>query len=171
MRHIGITGLPLKIYRSVLDRRSLPAVLCSAATCTCSQMSDLGPAGTISWSHTRPLQRQAITSQHESHHIEWHTGAAVLRFHEPLRNCIMPRRVPPGLVEVVLSYCHCCLVDRSLLELLPYLADKGVGVINASVLSMGLLTKQVCLHSRNLKRQPSASCFACHPSPGMRPFV
>ena len=45
-------------------------------------------------------------------------------------------------MEVVLSYCHCCLVDRSLLQLLPYLHSKGVGVINASVLSMGLLTKQ-----------------------------
>ena len=53
------------------------------------------------------------------------------------------RRVPVGVVEVVLSYCHCCLVDRTLLELLPYLADQRVGVINASILSMGLLTKQV----------------------------
>ncbi len=65
------------------------------------------------------------------------------------------RRVPPGLVEVVLSYCHCCLVDRTLLELLPYLADKSVGVINASILSMGLLTKQVRLLSPSPSPSPS----------------
>jgi hypothetical protein len=51
------------------------------------------------------------------------------------------------MVEVVLSYCHCCLVDRTLLQLLPYLHSKGVGVINASVLCMGLLTKQASRHA------------------------
>ena len=51
-------------------------------------------------------------------------------------------RVPPGSVDVVLSYCHLALNDRSLEALIPYLRDKGVGIINASVLSMGLLTPQ-----------------------------
>lgn len=69
VRHIGITGLPLKIYRSVLDR------------------------------------------------------------------------APPGAVDVTLSYCHYCLNDRTLADFIPYLETKGVGVINASCLSMGLLTQ------------------------------
>ena len=69
--------------------------------------------------------------------------------------------MPAGVVEVVLSYCHCCLVDRSLLELLPYLHGKGVGVINASVLSMGLLTKQVCVPTLVSCLQP---CCSIEPS-------
>lgn len=70
VRHIGITGLPLKIYQHVMDRAA------------------------------------------------------------------------PGIIDVMLSYCHYCLNDRSLEDLLPYLRSKGVGVINASCLSMGLLTRR-----------------------------
>lgn len=70
VRHIGITGLPLKIYRYVLDR------------------------------------------------------------------------VPPGTVDVALSYCHYTLLDTSLTELVPYFKDNGLGIINASPLSMGMLTPQ-----------------------------
>jgi L-galactose dehydrogenase len=44
------------------------------------------------------------------------------------------------LVDVVLSYCHHTLADTSLDTLLPYLTDKGVGVVNASPLGMGLLS-------------------------------
>lgn len=51
-------------------------------------------------------------------------------------------RAPKGAVEVVLSYCHHSLNDTSLLELVPYLQDKGVGIISASPLSMGLLSGQ-----------------------------
>ncbi|KAJ3675652.1 hypothetical protein LUZ60_004694 [Juncus effusus] len=43
-------------------------------------------------------------------------------------------------VDVVLSYCHFGLNDSTLLDLVPYLKSKGVGVISASPLSMGLLT-------------------------------
>ncbi len=49
-------------------------------------------------------------------------------------------RVAPGEVETVLSFCHYALNDTSLETLLPYLAAKGVGVINASPTGMGLLT-------------------------------
>lgn len=49
-------------------------------------------------------------------------------------------RVPPGSVDVILSYCHYSVNDSSLLSLLPYLEKKGVGVISASPLAMGLLT-------------------------------
>ncbi len=47
-------------------------------------------------------------------------------------------------MDAVLSYCHYSLNDTSLSALLPYLEQRGVGVINASILSMGLLTPQVC---------------------------
>ncbi|URD72145.1 L-galactose dehydrogenase [Musa troglodytarum] len=49
-------------------------------------------------------------------------------------------RVPPGSVDVVLSYCHYSVNDSALVDLLPYLKSKGVGVISASPLAMGLLT-------------------------------
>lgn len=49
-------------------------------------------------------------------------------------------RVAPGSVDVILSYCHYGINDTSLVDLLPYLKSKGVGVISASPLSMGLLT-------------------------------
>ena len=42
-------------------------------------------------------------------------------------------------VDIVLSYCHYTLSDSSLDTLLPYLTGKGVGVLNASPLGMGLL--------------------------------
>ncbi|KAH7373342.1 hypothetical protein KP509_17G051000 [Ceratopteris richardii] len=50
-------------------------------------------------------------------------------------------RVPEGTIDVVLSYCHYCLNDTALEDLIPYLKSKGVGIINASPLSMGLLTE------------------------------
>ncbi|KAG0490748.1 hypothetical protein HPP92_007611 [Vanilla planifolia] len=50
-------------------------------------------------------------------------------------------RVPPGSVDVILSYCHYGINDSTLLDLLPYLKSKNVGVISASPLAMGLLTE------------------------------
>ena len=50
-------------------------------------------------------------------------------------------RVPPGTVDVILSYCHYGINDSALEDLLPYLKSKGVGVISASPLAMGLLTE------------------------------
>lgn len=47
---------------------------------------------------------------------------------------------PEGTVECVLNFCHYCLNDDELLDYLDYFEEKGVGVINASPLSMGLLT-------------------------------
>ncbi|KAM0826225.1 hypothetical protein ACQ4PT_069020 [Festuca glaucescens] len=49
-------------------------------------------------------------------------------------------RVPPGSLDLVLSYCHYGINDTALLDSLPYLKSKGVGVITASPLAMGLLT-------------------------------
>ncbi|XP_077234003.1 NAD(P)-linked oxidoreductase superfamily protein isoform X2 [Tasmannia lanceolata] len=50
-------------------------------------------------------------------------------------------RVPPGSVDVILSYCHYSINDSTLEDLLPYLKSKGVGVISASPLAMGILTE------------------------------
>ena len=52
-------------------------------------------------------------------------------------------RAPQGAVDTILSYCHNNLADQTLLDLLPYLHEKGVGVISASFSSMGLLRKEV----------------------------
>ncbi|MFT3869635.1 MAG: aldo/keto reductase [Nibricoccus sp.] len=49
-------------------------------------------------------------------------------------------RVPKGIVEAILSFCHYELNDNSLASLLPYCAERGIGVINASPTGMGLLT-------------------------------
>ena len=49
------------------------------------------------------------------------------------------RRCP---LDIVLSYCHFTLQNTRLLtELLPLANERGVGLINASPLSMGLLTQ------------------------------
>lgn len=47
--------------------------------------------------------------------------------------------VPAGTVESVLCFCHYSLNDELLTEYFDYFESKGVGIINASPLSMGLL--------------------------------
>jgi L-galactose dehydrogenase len=51
-------------------------------------------------------------------------------------------QVGPNTVDTILSFCHCELNDDSLLGLVPYLTEKGIGIINASPTGMGLLTPQ-----------------------------
>lgn len=48
-------------------------------------------------------------------------------------------RVP---VDVILSYCHYELNDTALMDLVPLLNERGVGVISASPLGMGLLSSR-----------------------------
>jgi L-galactose dehydrogenase len=43
-------------------------------------------------------------------------------------------------LDVVLSYCHYSLNNTTLVSLLPYVQEKGAGIISAAPLSMGLLT-------------------------------
>lgn len=47
-----------------------------------------------------------------------------------------------GTVESVLNFCHYCLNDDKLLDFLPFFEERGIGVINASPLSMGLLSSR-----------------------------
>ncbi len=70
-------------------------------------------------------------------------GSVVCFIYCSTLSLVLAHRVEPGTVDVILSYCHYCLNDTSLESILPYLEQKGVGVINASILSMGLLTQQV----------------------------
>ncbi|MBV9873506.1 MAG: aldo/keto reductase [Verrucomicrobia bacterium] len=51
-------------------------------------------------------------------------------------------KVGPNIVDTILSFCHYELNDDSLAGLIPYLSEKGVGIINASPTGMGLLTPQ-----------------------------
>jgi L-galactose dehydrogenase len=48
--------------------------------------------------------------------------------------------LPQVDVDAIISYCHYSLNDTALLELLPLLESKNVGLVNASPLSMGLLS-------------------------------
>jgi L-galactose dehydrogenase len=63
--------------------------------------------------------------------------------------------LPEVDVDAIISYCHYSLNDTALLELLPLLESNNVGLVNASPLSMGLLstrgTPQWHLASAELK--------------------
>ncbi|CAM3717021.1 aldo/keto reductase [Marinicrinis lubricantis] len=48
--------------------------------------------------------------------------------------------VPKVELDAIISYCHYSLNDTSLLDLLPLLEEKNIGLVNASPLSMGLLS-------------------------------
>lgn len=50
--------------------------------------------------------------------------------------------VEAGTVESVLNFCHYCLCDDKLSDFLDYFEQKGVGIVNASPLSMGLLSER-----------------------------
>jgi len=43
------------------------------------------------------------------------------------------------VIDTVLSYCHYSLNDSSLADWIPYFQQKGLGIINAAPISMGLL--------------------------------
>lgn len=53
---------------------------------------------------------------------------------------------PVGTVESVLNFCHHCLNDDKLVDYLDYFEERGIGVINASPLSMGLLSQRGVPH-------------------------
>jgi L-galactose dehydrogenase len=54
---------------------------------------------------------------------------------------VLRRAIEACNLDVIISYCHATLLDTTLLtDLLPVAERRGVGIINASPLSMGLLT-------------------------------
>ncbi|XP_076810213.1 uncharacterized protein LOC143452940 [Clavelina lepadiformis] len=60
----------------------------------------------------------------------------------PMENFRTVLEKSPVKIDTVLTYCHASMNDNSLGEYIPYFQSKGVGVINASILSMGLLTNR-----------------------------
>ena len=58
----------------------------------------------------------------------------------PLTN--FPAILDHTQLDTILSFCHYTLFDTSLTDLIAYLEEKEAGIINASPLSMGLLTNQ-----------------------------
>lgn len=69
--------------------------------------------------------------------IVGHVGITDLQL-ENLRWVV--EHTPEGTVESVLNFCHYCLCDDSLTEYFDFFEQRGVGIINASPLSMGLLS-------------------------------
>ena len=49
---------------------------------------------------------------------------------------------PAGTIESVLNFCHYCLNDDKLIDYLDYFEERGIGIINASPLAMGLLSQR-----------------------------
>lgn len=49
---------------------------------------------------------------------------------------------PAGTVESVLNFCHYCLNDDKLADYFDFFEERGIGIINASPLSMGLLSQR-----------------------------
>ncbi|MBQ9399020.1 MAG: aldo/keto reductase [Bacteroidales bacterium] len=71
----------------------------------------------------------------------------------------MVEHVPAGTVESVLNFCHYCLCDDRLTEFLDFFESRGIGVINASPLSMGLLSSR---GAPAWHPAPKALMDACH---------
>jgi len=63
-----------------------------------------------------------------------HTGVCGL----PL--ALFEQFLPEADVDAVISYCHYSLNDSTLTRLIPLLEQRGTGLVNASPLSMGLLS-------------------------------
>ena len=49
---------------------------------------------------------------------------------------------PEGTIESILNFCHYCLNDDLLLDYLDFFEERVIGIINASPLSMGLLSQR-----------------------------
>ncbi len=54
----------------------------------------------------------------------------------------MVEHTEPGTVESVLNFCHYCLCDDALADYMDFFESHGVGIVSASPLSMGLLTRR-----------------------------
>lgn len=55
---------------------------------------------------------------------------------------LVVEKVQDGTVESVLNFCHYCLNDDKLNDFFDFFEKHGVGIINASPLSMGLLSER-----------------------------
>lgn len=73
-------------------------------------------------------------------------------------------QVETGTISTVLSYCRATLFDQELLSDLPFFTEKGVGVINASPVAMGLLSNRgpPSWHPANQKLKEACQQAALH---------
>jgi len=76
------------------------------------------------------LRRQGVVS---------HVGITDLQI-ENLKWVV--EHVEEGTVESILNFCHFCLCDDALTDHLDFFEQHGVGIVNASPLSMGLLSQR-----------------------------
>ena len=74
-----------------------------------------------------------------------------------------------GTVESVLNFCHYCLCDDALNDYLDFFEQHGVGIVNASPLSMGLLSHRGVPQWHPAPKplvdacqQAAAHCAECH---------
>lgn len=72
--------------------------------------------------------------------------------------------VPAGTVESILCFCHYCLNDDLMTEYFDWFESRGIGIINASPLSMGLLSSRGVpdWHPANLKLVEACARAAKH---------
>ncbi|MEK4235541.1 aldo/keto reductase [Paenibacillus sp. FSL H7-0714] len=71
--------------------------------------------------------------------------------------------LPKVDVDAIISYCHYSLNDTSLLSLLPLLKSLGTGLVNASPLSMGLLSTRGTPDWHPASQELKATCkLAAH---------
>lgn len=63
-----------------------------------------------------------------------------------------------GTVESILNFCHYCLCDDALIDYAGFFEQHGVGIINASPLSMGLLTERGVPHWHPAPRPLVKAC-------------
>lgn len=66
--------------------------------------------------------------------------------------------LPQIEVDAILSYCHYSLNDTSLLDLIPLLEKHSVGLVNASPLSMGLLSTRETAYWHPADSELKAAC-------------
>lgn len=116
VRHIGITGLPLKIYKYVLDRWGRSAELRGLAKSAAGRRRHSGRVG-----RRAPAGRGCKPRGARAGSRLWRLrGAGRPRAWHPTGyspcHPAPARRVPPGTVDTALSYCHYSLNDRSLEE-------------------------------------------------------
>lgn len=71
--------------------------------------------------------------------IAGHVGITDL---QPENLTWLVENTPEGTVESILNFCHYCLNDDLLTEYFDFFESRGIGIINASPLSMGLLSQR-----------------------------
>eukprot|EP00118_Oscarella_pearsei_P025616 m.308477 g.308477 ORF g.308477 m.308477 type:complete len:357 (+) comp44070_c0_seq1:66-1136(+) len=60
----------------------------------------------------------------------------------PMENFVKMVEGSPVQIDTALTYCHYSMNDTSLLDYLPFFEKHGIGVMNASPISMGLLSNR-----------------------------